>query len=182
MEGWQARRLTTSQYASAITTAPRKIKCLVLGGAGAGKTSILRRYFNGIFQPQRIATLGSDFYTGRIQNPLLNSAIMDDRDDVGDEKKMTDATSGPPNSFISMQVWDTPGRERFAANRKAMYTASFSDSFFKNADAAILVYDITSSTSFTQLLKWHADLMERNSTARGCWRANTALPCLDCCQ
>jgi hypothetical protein len=42
-----------------------------------------------------------------------------------------------------------------------MYTAAFSDNFFKNADASLLVYDITSSTSFTHVLKWHADLMER---------------------
>ena len=54
-----------------------------------------------------------------------------------------------------------PGRERYAANRKPMYTAAFSDNFFKDADAALLVYDMTSSTSFNHVLKWHADLMER---------------------
>jgi small GTP-binding protein len=135
-----------------VTTAKRKLKCLVLGGASAGKTSILRRYFNGNFQPHRVPTLGSDFYTRRIPNPL-SDPCLDYGDD--DEKKMD-----PPLN-VSMQVWDTPGRERFAANRKFKYTAAFSDSFFKNADAALLVYDITSSTSFTQLLNWHYDLQER---------------------
>jgi small GTP-binding protein len=140
-------------HAVTVTTAKNKLKCLVLGGASAGKTSILRRYFNGNFQPQRVPTLGSDFYTRRIANPLSDPCLGDD--DADDEKKM----DRPLN--VSMQVWDTPGRERFAANRKFKYTAAFSDSFFKNADAALLVYDITSSTSFTQLLNWHYDLQER---------------------
>jgi small GTP-binding protein len=137
-------------HAVTVTTAKRKLKCLVLGGASAGKTSILRRYFNGTFQPQRVPTLGSDFYTRRIPNPLSDPCLEND-----DEKKVD-----PPLN-VSMQVWDTPGRERFAANRKFKYTAAFNDSFFKNADAALLVYDITSSTSFTQLLNWHYDLQER---------------------
>jgi small GTP-binding protein len=146
-------------HAVTVTTnAKRKLKCLVLGGAGAGKTSILRRYFKGNFQPQRVPTLGSDFYTRRIPNPLSDPSLEND-----DEKKM-DLPPPPPAAAlnnVSMQVWDTPGRERFAANRKFKYTAAFSDSFFKNADAALLVYDITSSTSFTQLLNWHYDLQER---------------------
>jgi hypothetical protein len=57
---------------------------------------------------------------------------------------------------ISLQVWDTAGRER-----KAKYTAALSDEFFRHADAAMLVYDATSSTSFTQLLKWHSELLGR---------------------
>jgi GTPase SAR1 family protein len=64
---------------------------------------------------------------------------------------------------VSIQIWDTPGRERYVNNdnHKAKYPASFSDSFFKNVDAAILVYDVSSSTSFTHVLKWHTELMER---------------------
>jgi GTPase SAR1 family protein len=146
------------------TANKRKLKCLVLGGAGAGKTSMLRRYFNGQFQPQRVPTLGSDFYTRRIPNPLSNNnpTSIKKGGGGGEEEEEEKKMDLPLSSSVSMQVWDTPGRERFAANRsKFKYTAAFSDAFFKNTDAALLVYDITSSTSFTQLLNWHYDLQER---------------------
>lgn len=128
-----------NQSVTTTTTTTTKLKFIVLGGANAGKTSILRKYFHGKFDPARRPTVGSDFYT---------------------QKKTMETTNN--STSLSMQVWDTPGRERFAANpKKPLYTAAFSDSFFKNADAAILVYDITSSTSFTHVLKWYEDLMAR---------------------
>lgn len=64
-------------------------------------------------------------------------------------------------------MWDTAGRER-----KAKYTAALSDAFFQHADAAMLVYDATSSTSFTQLLRWHTDLMKRMRNLNGDARAS----------
>lgn len=125
-----------------------RVKCIVLGAAGAGKTSILRRYFNNTFSSDRVPTQGSDFYTGRVKTPSLQS--LNDEDEKKDDY-----------ADVSLQVWDTAGRERFVAGRKAKYTAALSDEFFRYADAAMLVYDANSSTSFTQLLKWHADLMRR---------------------
>eukprot|EP00536_Pseudo-nitzschia_multiseries_P001740 jgi/Psemu1/300959/fgenesh1_kg.22_\ len=63
---------------------------------------------------------------------------------------------------ISIQVWDTPGRERFVnTDGKKRCTASFSDRFLKDLDAVCLVYDVSSSTSFTHVLKWYYELMER---------------------
>jgi GTPase SAR1 family protein len=150
----------TPHTSSAAPPTVRKLKCIVLGGAGAGKTSILRRYFHGNFDPRRMPTLGSDFYSRKIPDPRESPSPPSDS--AEDEKKEGSTVTLPhPKALLSMQVWDTPGRERYAANRKPMYTAAFSDNFFKNADAALLLYDITSSTSFTHVLKWHADLMER---------------------
>lgn len=131
-------------------TKRERVKCIVLGAAGAGKTSILRRYFNNTFSDYRVPTQGSDFYTGRVRNPLLSHT-----DNNEDEKK----EHAPVD--VSLTIFDTAGRERFVAGRKTKYTAALSDEFFRHADAAMLVYDATSSTSFTQLLKWHADLMTR---------------------
>eukprot|EP00544_Gedaniella_sp_CCMP2646_P004376 CAMPEP_0202493644 /NCGR_PEP_ID=MMETSP1361-20130828/9910_1 /ASSEMBLY_ACC=CAM_ASM_000849 /TAXON_ID=210615 /ORGANISM="Staurosira complex sp., Strain CCMP2646" /LENGTH=328 /DNA_ID=CAMNT_0049123985 /DNA_START=99 /DNA_END=1085 /DNA_ORIENTATION=- len=125
----------------------KRVKCIVLGAAGAGKTSILRRYFNDTFSSYRVPTQGSDFYTGRVKTSQQHASE--------DEKKVDDYTD------VSLQVWDTAGRERFVAGRKAIYTAALSDEFFQYANACMLVYDATSSTSFTQLLKWHSDLMRR---------------------
>lgn len=46
---------------------------------------------------------------------------------------------------VKLQIWDTAGQERFQ---------SLSVSFFRNADAAILVYDITNSSSLHNLKRW----------------------------
>lgn len=109
-----------------------RLKCLVLGAAGAGKTSILRRYFHQRFDLERSPTVGADFYTRQVH----------------------------PN--VTLQCWDTPGRERMDPRKPTAATsaATFRLDFFRQADAILLVYDVTSSTSFKQLLKWYADLLE----------------------
>lgn len=164
-----------------------KLRFVVLGGANAGKTSILRRYFHGTFDVDRMPTMGADFYSKKVEfDAALSDAASShagggeggtrnvEGGDAGShalpQAPLHPKAAGPPSPPlatstrpISVQVWDTPGRERYVNNdnRKARYTASFSDSFFKNVDAAVLVYDVSSSTSFTHVLKWHAELMER---------------------
>ena len=53
------------------------------------------------------------------------------------------------SDYVKLQIWDTAGQERFR---------SISKSYFRNAVGAILVYDITSMSSFEQLTDWLNDL------------------------
>jgi small GTP-binding protein len=46
---------------------------------------------------------------------------------------------------VKLQLWTTCGQERFRA---------FSRSYYRNADAAIILYDITNKESFEHLLSW----------------------------
>lgn len=196
-----------------------KLKFLILGGSNAGKTSLLRRYFNNSFEPQRrTPTLGSDFYSKKIdmehedifQQPqqqdgdeihqrhdadgndslINNDSVyeiegtisdegMNDRESNGVQGSDGDTNNSAyrQQSFdtagrititkthpVSIVCWDTPGRENVVIERKgnkARYTAVFSDRFFQNVHAALLVYDVTSTTSFTHVLRWHAELLER---------------------
>lgn len=132
-----------------------RLKCIVLGAANAGKTSILRRYFLGTFQHGRVPTVGADFYTSRVRNPAYH-------EDQDEKKIVEDGTAEEGQSlWISLQMWDTAGRKRFVAKEGAKFSAALSDAFFRQANAAMMVYDATSSTSFTQLLQWHSDLMEK---------------------
>jgi len=132
-----------------------RLKCNVLGAANAGKTSILRRYFLGTFQHGRVPTVGANFCTSRARNP----AYHEDQDET---KIVEDGTAEEGQSlWISLQMWDTAGRKRFVAKEGAKFSAALSDAFFRQANAAMMVYDATSSTSFTQLLQWHSDLMEK---------------------
>ncbi|KAL1505164.1 hypothetical protein ABEB36_004786 [Hypothenemus hampei] len=47
---------------------------------------------------------------------------------------------------IVLQLWDTAGQERF---RKSMCP-----NYYRNADAIVFIYDVTSPSSFTSLKKW----------------------------
>jgi small GTP-binding protein len=52
---------------------------------------------------------------------------------------------------VKLQIWDTAGQERFK---------SVSRAYFRNAVGAVLVYDITSDSSFDDLGEWLNDLQQ----------------------
>lgn len=66
------------------------------------------------------------------------------------------------NKQVALQMWDTAGKERLLTESAGL-TSRLGDSFFRHANAAILIYDATSSRSFLQLIKWHSELLERIS-------------------
>ena len=49
---------------------PIRVKALVLGSSGAGKTSFNRRYFHGTYEEHRRSTICADFYSRIIPNPI----------------------------------------------------------------------------------------------------------------
>ena len=55
------------------------------------------------------------------------------------------------NKSIKYNIWDTAGQERFH-NLAKMY--------YREANAAIMVFDITNPQSFNGLKKWHQELVE----------------------
>jgi len=131
-----------------------KVKFAFLGGQNAGKTSILRRYFHGnFFADGRMPTIGADVYSTITKTRSTKSNEVDD---------CTKNNHTSRRQTISIQAWDTPGRERFEnPYGKTRYTASFSDGFLSDLDAVCLVYDVSSSTSFTHVLNWYYELIER---------------------
>lgn len=52
--------------------------------------------------------------------------------------------------LVTMQIWDTAGQERFQ---------SLGHAFFRGADCCVLVYDVTSPTSFKSLDNWFDEFM-----------------------
>ena len=62
------------------------LKIVILGSASVGKTSIINRYCNGIFQEETIATVGAGFFT--------HTVMVDE-------------------SEVTLMIWDTAGEERF---------------------------------------------------------------------
>jgi hypothetical protein len=87
---------TSSSSSSASYT---KFQFVVLGGANAGKSSILRRYFYNRFDHDRMPTVGADYYTTRIEynNPTLSTLLeekLDDNDNNNDDN----------NKYLNHQV------------------------------------------------------------------------------
>ena len=54
----------------------------------------------------------------------------------------------PPFS-LQLQIWDTAGQERFR---------TITQSYYRSADAIVLVYDIGSATSFRNLPEWLSEV------------------------
>jgi Ras-related protein Rab-18 len=115
------------------------VKILVNGESGVGKSSLLQRYTLGSFDEHIPATIGVDFRVARLNNPL------------GDEQTDGDCSSSSSSSrlgSVSLQIWDTAGQEKFK---------SLSASYYRNAAAALFVYDVTSRESFNALKRWMDD-------------------------
>ena len=63
-------------------------KILIAGDGGVGKTTLLRRYIDGVFDESTIQTVGVDFFIKELQLEDLNASC-------------------------TLQLWDLGGQERF---------------------------------------------------------------------
>ncbi|KAH0789228.1 ras-related protein RABA1f [Histomonas meleagridis] len=80
-----------------------------------------------------------------------NKFVQDFKTTIGVE--YATKTIGVEGKVVKVQIWDTAGQERYRAITSAYY---------KGAQGAMLLYDITSSITFESLDKWLKEL--RNQT------------------
>lgn len=59
------------------------------------------------------------------------------------------------DTMVKLNVWDTAGQERYH---------SLARMYYKDADAALLVYDITKHDSFDGMLRWHKEVVENSKS------------------
>ena len=105
------------------------VKVVILGHTGVGKTSIVRKYIRGSFDPDSGPTKGG------MESRKTQEYLED-------------------NSFVNFDIWDTAGQERYS---------SLASLYYKDADIALLVYDITMKKSFEKLEKWIQELKDNIS-------------------
>lgn len=91
----------------------------------------MNRYSTGKFTGQYKATIGADFLSKEI---------------------VVTVPSTGQQQLCALQIWDTAGQERFQ---------SLGNSFYRGADACILVYDITDPHSLDSLDRWRTDFVNQ---------------------
>ncbi|KAJ6608517.1 P-loop containing nucleoside triphosphate hydrolase protein, partial [Mycena sp. CBHHK59/15] len=106
-------------------------KVVVIGASGVGKTSLRGKYISARFSTSYRATIGADFITKTLPPPF---------------------PTAPGAEPVVLQIWDTAGQERFS---------SLASAFFRGADAAVLMYDVTTPSTLAALTKWWADFRDK---------------------
>lgn len=94
---------------------------------GCLQSSLVLRFVNNDFQPNKEPTIGAAFLTQKCQLP---------------------------NRTIKFEIWDTAGQERFA---------SLAPMYYRNAQSALVVYDITKPSSLVKAKHWVAELQRQAS-------------------
>eukprot|EP00049_Salpingoeca_infusionum_P017915 m.354948 g.354948 ORF g.354948 m.354948 type:complete len:202 (+) comp17140_c0_seq1:311-916(+) len=102
--------------------AAQQFKVVLLGEGCVGKTSLVLRYCQNVFNDKHITTLQASFL-----------------------KKRTNIAQ----RRVDLAIWDTAGQERFHA---------LGPIYYRDANGAVLVYDITDQDSFTKVQTWVKEL------------------------
>ena len=98
-EKQQRSRVVEKAPGVALADAPMKrIKILVLGDSGVGKSSLILRWTSDAFNPSLVSTVGVTFKTRKV--PVFNE-------------------------FVQVQVWDTAGQEQFHKITTSYYKGMF---------------------------------------------------------
>ena len=111
-------------------------KIIVIGDSGVGKSSLLYRYTSDTFDVNYTSTLGIDYNSKIISLPSEKKNENDNS---------TTTTIVQNNKQVKLEIWDTAGQERFAG---------ITGSYYRGAQGAMLVYDVTNRESYENISKW----------------------------
>ena len=121
-----------------------QFKLVLLGDSSVGKSSIVQRFVKNSFDENRESTIGAAFLSQTIKikpasastNTNTNTTITPEENEVA----------------IKFEIWDTAGQERYK---------SLAPMYYRNANAAIIVYDITQKDSLQKAVKWVDELKSK---------------------
>lgn len=114
-----------------------QFKLVLLGDSSVGKSSIVNRFVKDTFDEFRESTIGAAFLSQSIKIKDLNT-----NQDV----------------IIKFEIWDTAGQERYK---------SLAPMYYRNANAALVVYDITMADSLLKAKSWVNELKEKVGNNNG---------------
>ena len=104
----------------------KSIKIILIGDSKVGKTSILHRLIDNKYVDKYIPSLNLEYtnYTIKINNYI-----------------------------IRMQIWDSPGQEKYEPD-------SLISNYYKNTQVLIFVYDINELVSFKKINEYFKHIVE----------------------
>uniref|UniRef100_A0A8C4THR9 small monomeric GTPase n=1 Tax=Erpetoichthys calabaricus TaxID=27687 RepID=A0A8C4THR9_ERPCA len=137
-------------------------KTILVGDSGVGKTSLLVQFDQGKFIPGSFsATVGIGFTVMLLGDSgvgktcflvqfkdgafLAGNFIATVGIDFRNKVVTVDSVK------VKLQIWDTAGQERFR---------SVTHAYYRDAQALLLLYDITSKTSFDNIRAWLTEVHE----------------------
>ncbi|XP_058417512.1 ras-related protein Rab-37 isoform X1 [Diceros bicornis minor] len=121
-------------------------KVMLLGDSGVGKTCFLIQFKDEAFLSGTfIATVGIDFRVRWLQAPPPSSEPGGYNSDPRNKVVTVDGVR------VKLQIWDTAGQERFR---------SVTHAYYRDAQALLLLYDITNKSSFDNIRAWLTEIHE----------------------
>lgn len=169
----QSTTSSSSLIGASVTSPTTSTKIIVIGESGAGKSSILLRFTDDVYSDRPVSTIGQDYKTRALSvedvDWLGSSGSTSSTSSAGSSSSTASSTaslSNPPvknkkksgggkskknrqPTCVRVEVWDTAGQERFR---------TITSSFFRNAEGALVVFDLTNRKSFRRLKNWFAEL------------------------
>ncbi|KJP86555.1 hypothetical protein AK88_03846 [Plasmodium fragile] len=129
-------------------------KTVLLGESSVGKSSIVLRLTKDTFHDNTNTTIGASFCTYvvnvnelKMKNINSNSSCSNlssnSNDNISFNKEHLKNNQGPCN--IKFDIWDTAGQERYA---------SIVPLYYRGATCAIVVFDISNSSSLDRAKTW----------------------------
>ncbi|CAB4254570.1 similar to Saccharomyces cerevisiae YKR014C YPT52 Rab family GTPase, similar to Ypt51p and Ypt53p and to mammalian rab5 [Maudiozyma barnettii] len=112
-----------------------QFKLVLLGDSSVGKSSIVNRFVKDSFDEFRESTIGAAF--------LSQTVTIKDSDANGNEAQEV---------TVKFEIWDTAGQERYK---------SLAPMYYRNANAALVVYDITQADSLEKARSWVQELKNK---------------------
>ncbi len=109
------------------------LKFIIIGPSGSGKSCLLLQFTDKRFLTDHELTIGVEFGTRMIEVSAEGAGAPSLTGTQIDGKK------------IKLQLWDTAGQESFR---------SITRSYYRGAQGALLVFDITKRSSFAHLQSW----------------------------
>lgn len=103
-----------------------KLKLVIGGSKGVGKTSLIRRAVDDRFESDTLSTIGVEFE--------VKTVVVED----------PSVTSGPVT--VQFSIWDFAGENKF----RQLFPA-----YCSGSSAALLLFDITDPNSFQDLDNWY---------------------------
>lgn len=122
--------------------ASAQFKIVLLGESAVGKSSVVQRFVKDAFSDQRESTIGAAFLTHTIN---IGPSTVSEGVAAGQ------ALPAPPsqNVAVKFEIWDTAGQERYRA---------LASMYYRNAQGALVVYDVSSPASLEQARYWTREL------------------------